>query len=173
MKFKTFLEQKSPKKTVYFDMDGVLADWEGMYKKHFGPKDPWTIPDSELWPNVISIKDFWTKLSLMKDSVKIWDYAQSHPNAEVKILSGYSTHDARSQKGKKAWLKNHSKDLKGKYDIHLVRAKDKKTYADENSVLIDDLIGNVEGFEKNGGTGILFKNAKQALKELKKFLDNA
>jgi 5'-nucleotidase len=171
MKFKQFLgEKKNSKKiTVFFDMDGVLADWEGKFAKHFGTeRDPWTIPDKEMWPMVKNVDNYWEDLEFMKDTQKVWDYAKK--NANIEILSGYSNHDKRSIPGKKTWLKKHKDKLGTGFKINLVRAFEKADYANENAILIDDLEKNIKAFREKGGKAILFKNATQALKELKRFL---
>lgn len=171
MKFKTFLQErkKTVKKTVYFDMDGVIADFNGSYMKHFN-KDAsgFAIPDDELWPNILSVENYWEDLEFMLGTLPVWKYAME--NANVEILSAYSSHDRRSVNGKKVWLKKHKDKLGKGFKINLVKAYEKQQFANENSILIDDLENNIKQFNAKGGKGILFKNGPQALKELKKVL---
>ena len=42
-----------------------------------------------------------------------------------------------------------------KENIIVVHAKDKKNYAQENSILFDDSLKNIKGWKKNGGIAYL------------------
>ena len=150
--------------TVYFDMDGVLCDF---YKKFLeyvpeiqGTHDEWT---DENWVTILQIEDFWESLELIPDIMELWNYAYKRYNVE--ILSAPSRHDKRSVTGKGNWLNNHLGDYI--FNINLTGSHKKRLFADSNSILIDDMIENVDQFREDGGYAILFKNPKQALEELK------
>ena len=51
-----------------------------------------------------------------------------------------------------------------------MRAKDKRTFADENSILIDDFLRNVEQFQAAGGHAVHFRNANQAERDIRRIL---
>jgi hypothetical protein len=155
--------KKYPDITIYFDMDGVLSDFAKMFSDNYGTHiDTWALKDEVLWPMIMKIDKFWENMERVKGSKELWDYA--YKIANVEILSGYSRHDKRSIEGKKVWLK---KNLSGyNFKTNLVLAKEKQKFADPNSILIDDILNNVNQFKSNGGNTIHFKNPDQAKKEL-------
>jgi 5'(3')-deoxyribonucleotidase len=159
--------------TIYFDMDGVLADFQGYLRKHHPdlPKDLFSIPDDEFWKLVRAIPDFWENLEPIKGAKELFEFA--HDNfEEIAILSSPSRHDSRSISGKVTWLNKNIGDPNdgGRiYERNFVRANKKKFFANKTSVLIDDLDENINEFKGAGGHTIHFKNASQALKELKTF----
>ena len=157
--------------TIYFDMDGVLADFQGYLRKHHTnlPEDLFSIPDPEFWKLVKEIPDFWENLLVIKGAKELFDFAYDNFE-EVAILSSPSRHDNRSIVGKVTWLNNNIGDDSTKiYERNFVRSNKKKFFANKNSVLIDDLDSNIDEFKQAGGHTIHFKTASQALKELKKF----
>ena len=152
---------------VYFDMDGVLVDFVGRFLDHYPEigtqANMYKLDDEEFWPKVKAIEGFWENLDAIKGSLDLFKYAYN--NFNVEILSSPSRHDKRSGSGKFHWLEKNLGDYV--FSINLVRAQNKKYFANENSLLIDDLQSNIDGFRENGGTAIKFENAEQALNELK------
>jgi 5'(3')-deoxyribonucleotidase len=154
-------------KNVMFDMDGVLCDFEKKFREYHNVEGSlFEIEDSKFWPMVKEIPNFWESLELINGSKLLFSYAITRANVE--ILSAPSRHDNRCAIGKCKWLK----DNLGEFDfpINLVRAKYKKMFANEETILIDDLEKNVNEFRENGGKAILFVNAEQALRELKIYM---
>ena len=159
--------------TIYCDMDGVLADFNGGLKamesqlKDAGYKSSQDWLDAPLsndkWKPVVKNKKFWSTLPLMPQALKLWNYIRSY---NPHILSAYARHDPNCIPGKRAWLR---KNLRMTDDsrIHLVRRRDKQRYAKRN-LLIDDLSKNIAEWKAAGGTGILHRSAGQTLAQLKK-----
>jgi 5'(3')-deoxyribonucleotidase len=154
---------------VYLDMDGVIADFIGKMIENYPNETEASfrkIPDDKFWPMVMAIDDFWHDLPLMPDAKNMFKFL--YHNYDLEILSSPSKHDSRSLLGKHYWLNKHFSKTKYSYERNFVRAKNKKDFADSNSILIDDLEKNIKEFKSAGGHGILFKNFTQVKSELKK-----
>jgi len=150
--------------TIYLDMDGVLTDWVGKfkqlsngidsedYKQRYGEKAYYDLVDSVG-------ERFYSQLEWLPDGKQIVDYLKDYPAI---ILSSGPTEYA--QVGKKIWLKNNNIPFKA---IIVSNKKYKADYANNNSILIDDDIDNINNFRKAGGIGVLHKNAKDTIEQLK------
>jgi hypothetical protein len=139
---------------VYFDMDGLLADFDGHLLKHHPELkgvNTWKMPDDEFWPLVKGIPNFWKELPVKPKALELWDFCYKNFD-EVAILSAHSTHDTRSKAGKKAWLDKHLPTSKYKYKRHFTKKKEE--FAEKDAILIDDLLENCKKFVKKGGQAI-------------------
>ena len=80
------------------------------------------------------------------------------------ISEQWSRRQDESRVAKHDWV---NKELPGT-QLLLRNAKHKKDFASPTSILIDDRIDNVEGWIGAGGIGILHKNTKDTIKQLKR-----
>lgn len=164
MRLKRFLAEETKYK-IYVDMDGVLTDFDAQFFKIFKttkkPKD-----DAAFWSMIDKggLK-FWSEMPWINGSKKFWNYVkQFNPT----ILSAPARSLPQSRQGKKIWVKREL----GNTPLILKRAREKKVYANENSILIDDMVKNISDWRGAGGIGILFKSPSQAIKELGDILKN-
>ena len=159
-----FLQETRQPYLIYVDMDGVLTDWDSAVEKlGHGSSDEIKKRggDSLLWAIIGKVgTSFWSQMNWTKDGQKLWKNIKSyHPT----ILSA-PTKNPTSITGKNQWI---DKNL-GKYIKRiLVPSKEKKQYAKENSILIDDRIDNVKDWKLSGGIGILHKNTNDTISKLK------
>jgi 5'(3')-deoxyribonucleotidase len=156
---------------VYFDMDGLLADFDGHVEAHYPELkgvNTWNIPDDEFWPKIKSIPNFWRGLPVNEGAIELWDLCHAH--FEVAILSAHSTHDERSISGKKVWLDKHLPTHKYNYNRHFTKTKE--DHADEYSILIDDLVNNCDKFDKAGGASIHHTDIKHTTNIIKELVNN-
>jgi hypothetical protein len=153
--------------TIYFDLDGVMADWEAKYKEYY-KDDPSKIPDDILWPKVIKIKNFWENIPPIKDTIKLFRELQNE-GFNVEILSAYSHYDTRSISGKRKWLQKNLSPIN--YKVNLVRRRDKQKFATMNSILIDDMSNNTKEFKNAGGNTVLFKDSSQTRRQVYELLN--
>lgn len=164
MRLKSFLLESSGRFKIYVDMDGVLSDFNVSFEKIDGrtTKQVEKEGDEEFWEHVTKggLK-FWSEMPWTKSGKKLWNYVK---NKDVAILSSPARRIPDSIRGKQIWI---GKNL-GNPSVIFKRAREKREYANENSILIDDLKKNIQQWKASGGIGILFKNADQAIKELKK-----
>lgn len=160
-------------KTIYCDMDGVLANFKGHYQELFG-KNPDTTPDPELWNdiNTHGKAKFFEELPWMPGGQELWKFMTDN-FMRVKILTALGKTDKvdkQGSRGKRAWLAHHIPNLMDK-DIKMVINKHQKQwYSRPGDIIIDDTPLVIDEWNAKGGTGILYQNANQAITELKKHL---
>ena len=147
---------------IYCDMDGVLIDFDKGYLELTGHQlDGSHRTDTDFWDPINSAGyDFWVNLEWMNDGKELWNYIKKY---DPSILSAPSRQD-ESRVAKHDWV---NKELPGT-QLLLRNAKHKKDFASPTSILIDDRIDNVEGWIGAGGIGILHKNTKDTIKQLKR-----
>jgi len=158
-------------KTVYVDMDGVLADFKGYFQTLFGQNADET-SDPELWKLIENYgkTKFFEELPWLPGSKQMWDFIVNN-FMRVKILSALGKTDnidKQTSQGKMVWLSHHLPKLRDQ-DIILVENKHRKRhYSKPGDIIIDDTLVVIQEWNHKGGTGILFKSAQQVIEELKK-----
>lgn len=161
-------EATSDGRVVYFDMDGVLADFNGGYRARFG-RDP---APSGIDHNITGLKgsDFFSTLDKLPG-------ADQMIGAAVELFGGYSICSSplrddysNSQANKTVWIREH---LTPQPDSIVITGK-KDSYARGKNILIDDRADNIERWRGRGGIGILYSAYKDdwrdvigALREIK------
>lgn len=157
---------------IYFDMDGVLADFDRGVKEllNLKPLSQENSPAGAAEVLFFAIKhypNFFEKLQPIEDSVDLLNTLRK--KYDIEILTGIPKPErgvADAKENKAAWIKKY---LDEDIIVNAVLRKDKKLFAKNKShILIDDFSANIEQWEKAGGTGILFKSAKQALEEIER-----
>jgi 5'(3')-deoxyribonucleotidase len=118
-------------------------------------------------------REMWMNLPWKEDGLQLWNFV-INSNNDFYILS--SPTDSKCKRGKYIWLLSELKlkSFKNRFEFVLNNVffeKKKYLYAEPNSILIDDSEYNIKMFQKYGGIGILHKNTKQTIKELKKILN--
>ncbi len=159
---------------IYFDMDGVLADFDGGVSALCGIKAPGqgknipkAIQDS-LWEHVKKIDHFYDKLDPMPGALDLFFTVYEKYGDRVEILSGIPKprrEIVTAAEDKVSWAHRLlSPDLK----VNTVFREEKKLYCTGASdILIDDYDSNIEEWEKYGGTGILYLSPEDTLKKIR------
>ncbi|AAX78762.1 hypothetical protein RB43ORF240c [Escherichia phage RB43] len=149
----------------FFDMDGVLFDWEGSFIPMYG--DPARMPQDELKKakEAISKTDFYENLKPIEEGVALFCHMRTL--GEVAILTSvgkYNSEEVAEQK-RKALVK-----LLGYLpEFHYTKSSGEKAAYAGQGVLFDDRAKAVLPFRKAGGKAILFVGSKEeALKEVRK-----
>ena len=139
---------------IYVDMDGVLTDFWGGLKEMCGDID-----DSDMdnvWNAMRSIEHFYLKLKPIKGSIEMINSLVNKYKDKVEILSSIPTEKKGikyAEEDKRNWVKEHIGDIK----VNICYRKEKASFAkNKGCILIDDYIRNVDEWNANGGTGILF-----------------
>lgn len=157
-------------KKIYFDMDGVLADFNGGVRKLCGIEPPNQAHKTEkdddiMWEAIRNVPHFYDKLDLMPGALEM--FSQLNSRFDVEILSGIPKPRRgilTSGEDKTAWAHRLlSENLK----VNIVYREEKKNYVTgPECILIDDLEKNIKEWDEAGGTGILFTSAKEVLNRI-------
>ena len=155
-------------------MDGVLADFDrGVIELAKGkPRNQLhstTEEDKRLWDAVRRVDHFYDKLELMDSAKELFDLVYNKYHDKCEILTGIPKphkNILNAAEDKIAWMHRMlSKDIV----VNIVYKEQKKNYCTGPlCILIDDLETNINEWRKLVGTGILHKNAKDIINELKK-----
>ena len=160
---------------IYFDMDGVLADFNRGVRELCGmePEDPNRDPDPLLdglmWVKIKEAGHFYDKLELMPGAKEMFDRLWEKYGDKCEILTGVP----KPKRGipeagddKIAWVRRLlSKEIK--MNIVLREEKIARCTGPE-AILIDDLEKTVREWREKGGTGILHRSAEETLAELER-----
>ena len=163
-------------KKIYFDMDGVLADFERGVKEICGlepisqnAKNNDSQAENEMWEAIRKTGHFYDYLELMPGAKEMFDAVYNKCGDKCEILTGIP----KPKRGivtagddKNAWVKRLlSKDVK----VNIVYREEKPQYCTgRDCVLIDDFKKNIKEWEAIGGTGILNKSAADTMAKLRK-----
>ena len=147
-------------------MDGVLTDFEERfehfsgtspkyYEERFGPAAFWNFIDEE-----IGLR-YWVGMKWMPTGKELWKYIEPY---NPQILTSPSRHN-NSRLGKKLWVRANITPLP---QVIFAFSKNKREYAGENHILIDDREDNIAGFVQDGGIGIHCKdnNVEEVIRQL-------
>ena len=145
---------------VYVDMDGVLADFFGEWKKLIG-KDWRKVKDIE--PALQKIRDtdnFWLDLPLLPQAKNLLGIIKKVKGSYT-ILSSPLPNDPNSEPHKREWIK---KNLDFFPPENVIITKDKAKFATNAdgtpNILIDDFGQNIASWEAAGGEGFKHKDHK-------------
>ena len=165
--------KKEKRPRVFFDMDGVLADFNRGVKELCGMEAPPQNGSKEeneiMWRKIRKVGHFYDRLELMPGAKDMFDQVYGKLKERCEILTGIP----RPERGidtagvdKTSWVRRLlSEDI----EMNIVARREKKEYCyGRNCILIDDLEKNIREWEERGGTGILHKSAKKTLAELKR-----
>jgi 5'(3')-deoxyribonucleotidase len=152
----------NPKSEIYVDMDGVLADFFGEWKKLVG-KDWREIGKDEIEPALKKIRDeedFWLNIPLTSNAKKLLGIIKQ-VKGDYKILSSPLANDPNSEPHKREWIE---KNLDFFPPTEVIITKDKAKYATNPdgtpNILIDDYGVNIAAWESAGGIGFKHKDHK-------------
>ena len=160
---------------IYFDMDGVLADFKRGVREICGiePPDqnakhhnPGT--DDEMWEKIKLAGHFYDRLELMPDAKEMFDAVYGKYGDKCEILTGIPKPKrgiTTSGEDKINWTHRLlSPDIK----VNIVFREDKPQYCTgKGCILIDDMERNIRDWNEMGGTGIRNISAEKTMETLK------
>jgi hypothetical protein len=162
---------KSPRFTIFCDMDGVLCDFDAQFEHYYGilPREYANQKGSQLMKKAvddIGIK-YWSEMPWFPGAKQLWDYISDY--SPIILTSPSSFIHARA--GKLQWI---SKNLDPKpQDIMFAQTGLKhevlSDFDPKRSILIDDFYRNTAPWQDSGGIGITHKSADKTITILQKF----
>ncbi len=164
---------------VYFDMDGVLVNFNKFAYTHF--PDLMRVPGTQtfFWDTINTRcgTDFWADLEPIQMGLDLLTEIQKLPGVNTCVLTAIPNYDGtnanvkeNARVGKIKWVADHIGDI----PFLMTRRREKINYCvDRHSVLIDDFSKTVDEWNACGGLGILFDQRNPEMKELvlEKFYD--
>lgn len=160
-----------PEFKLYVDLDGVLVDFEKKALEVAGFTPLQNGQDkklrSDFWKaiavHVRRGKQFFAAMDPMTDAFVLWDYIK-HRAPEICSATGHLKGAADE---KRMWVRKHLGDETANI-AHFVRdARDKAQFAAPTHILIDDRHKAIDPWVEAGGIGILHKDAKRTIAQLK------
>ena len=157
---------------IYFDLDGVLADFDrGVMElagfNRNGATGGSDIKDDGMWQAIAGVPNFYDKLELMPGAKEMFNSIYKKYGDKVEILTGIpqpKRNIATAAEDKINWVHR----LFGiEIKVNTVLREEKKNFCTgPECILIDDLKKNINEWEAYGGTGILITSAEEVLQEV-------
>lgn len=158
---------------IYFDMDGVLADFDkGLLEFcHLSPisqSEKTESQDTEMWNAIRQVEHFYDKLKPMPGAMEMFRVIYEKYGNRCEILTGIPKKKrgiVTAGEDKIAWA---HRILTPDIVVNIVYAEDKKNFCTgSDCVLIDDMSKNINAWINSGGTGILFESFELTMKLLR------
>ena len=158
---------------IYFDMDGVLADFNRGVQELGGtePRDQLLEKPEDtkrLWDAVRKVDHFYDRLETMPGAEEMFKTLLEKYPGRCEILTGIPKKDKNIQgagEDKTTWIHRlFSSDI----PVNIVYKEEKKNYCKGSGyILIDDLSTSIDAWRALGGTGILHISVEDTLRQLK------
>ena len=169
----TSMNDENVNRSIFVDMDGVLADFEGGFYKISGISIE-NMSDPEMWAKIDAHgkAKFFAELEWMSGGKELWQFIMNN-FLKVKILSALGKSDKidkQTTRGKLMWIRHNIPSLQLD-DIILVDNKHKKRhYSKPGDIIIDDTPVVIQEWIKKGGIGILHRTASDTIARLKQYV---
>lgn len=158
---------------IYFDMDGVLADFDrgveelaGIQKVKQGNDSPGA--DDTLWEAVRKVDRFYDRLEPIPGAIELFNTLYQRYGDKCEILSAIPKPHRNiltAKEDKLTWVKRLLPD--GVVANIVYRAEKQEFAKSRGHILIDDYQINIDEWEQSGGSGILFENPESVLSQVK------
>ncbi len=158
---------------IYFDMDGVLADFDRGLREmcSMEPVNQMTRTAEQrkmLWSRVSKVSHFYDRLEPLPDAVEFFRQIYDTYGDKVEILTGIPNSIPESADDKRSWVK---RILQRDVIVHTVQRADKKNYCtDPGCILIDDLKRTIDEWNSIGGIGILHTSTQDSFTRLHSYI---
>lgn len=179
---------------IFVDMDGVLSDFDSHFKSYTNtPPEDFVLSlykmqenivgqrvskdkllqttDLIFWKVISEMPDFWSTMTPIDGFKNLWQSVSAFDPIILTSIPLYPFVSWQAVLGKRQWIdKFISKHIR--MYVTFFDHNYKKTYKHHfcqglDDILIDNTPENILAWQKAGGTGILFENVEQAIKDLK------
>jgi 5'(3')-deoxyribonucleotidase len=156
-------------RTIYLDMDGVVADFNQFATDFLGRQIGWNENDltAEEWKQLSSSGDLYAQLPLIEESTQLVAMAKSFStrfNVEFLTAVPRQTTMPSAKSDKKKWLDKYFPGIKMNIGPF---SRDKQNWCKPGDILIDDKWSNIEQWFNKGGIGIFHEgNFKTTINNL-------
>lgn len=148
---------------IWVDMDGVVADFDGHYERHFGVRPTrWPAEDSVDWKKVAAVPNFFRTIPMTKDAGEL--LAGLHPRP-WSLLTGCPKSIDVSDNQKRDWA---AEKFEPRRHVVCCRSRDKWLHGKPGDVLIDDYLKYKDLWVDMGGIFIHHTSAANSIRELKR-----
>ena len=157
---------------IYFDLDGVLADFDRGIDEiagfnRDGVNTNSNVNDDAMWVAIEKVPNFYNKLELMPGAQKLFDTLYKMYGDSVEILTGIpkpKRNIPTAAQDKVDWV---HRMLSPNIKVNTVYREEKMNFCTGvDCILIDDLQKNISDWEALGGIGILYTSAESTLEKL-------
>ena len=146
--------------TLYLDMDGVVADFDGYAEKMLGAEhkvnDVWPY---SVWQQLLENQRLYRDLAKTNEADELVEYCRNYCKAKgydlyflTAVPKGNDVHWAFYDKV--VWVQNYYPDIAVHFGPY---SKDKQAHCKPGDILIDDRNSNIEEWKAAGGIAILHK----------------
>ena len=151
--------------TLYLDLDGVLADFDGAAGARIGTdniyKYEFVWGTKKFWEKINIDDDFFASLGVLPDA---WDLMGAVRHLDPIILTALPhTGAEKVDRQKRQWVK----DYFGAYEVITCQTKDKPNHCKPGDILIDDRAINRDAWLANFGTYLIHTTAERTIGALK------
>ncbi len=159
-------------KRIYFDMDGVLADFDrgvielcGLEPLDQGVSDS---REERMWNGIREVGHFYDKLEIMPGAKEMFDELYEKYGDKCEILTGIPKPKRGITGAGEDKIKWVRRLLSENIKVNIVLREHKPRFCTgKDCILIDDFRKNIKEWEAAGGTGVLSRNAEDTTEKLK------
>ncbi len=158
---------------IYFDMDGVLADFDRGVRELCGitplnQEEHTKASDDAMWAAIRGVDHFYDKLEPVPGAQELFRDLYNKYGNRCEILTGIPKEKrgiATAGEDKMNWIHR----LFGpEIVVHIVYKEQKKEYCTgPECILVDDFSTNINEWQAGGGTGIRFSNPEDARMQMR------
>lgn len=154
---------------IYFDMDGVLTDFDGAVETLCGIQrrsQEASTPEQDdlLWERVRNVPHFFYRLEPLPGAVEMFRRVYEKFGDRVEILTGIPKERrgiVTAAQDKREWVKQYLSDT---VVVNTVYKAEKPSFCRHaGDVLVDDLRPTIRTWNDRGGIGILHENAEKTM----------
>ena len=145
---------------LYCDLDGVLADFDGHYRRAFGI-NPRGEPGAVDWDALRRLGDFYANVAVLPDGRLLWDQMTAWRPVVLTALP-YSIPEVADYK--RDWVRRH---LGEEVKIICCKSRTKYLYARPGDILVDDRDVDREAWVAAGGVFIAYRSAREVMDALR------